>query len=274
MLENFNAAEMVDTYAVPWAINIAMALVILLLGRFAVAIVVRVAEAVMTRAKVDPMLVRFIASILTGLLVLMVVIAAVDQLGVDTTSFVALIGAAGLAIGLALQNSLGNFASGVMLILFKPFKVGDYVEAGSTAGVVKEIRIFSTIMTTPDNRRVIVPNGSIYENTIVNYSALDTRRLDLVFSIGYDDDLKLAKDILEKTLREDERVLAEPEPVVQLGELADNSVNFNVRPWVSQADYWALRSDLIEKVKLTFDANGITIPYPQRDVYVHQVAAR
>lgn len=274
MLESMNVAELVQVYALPWLINIGLAILILLAGRLVVALVVGLARKIMGRAKVDPMLISFVGSILTGLLVLAVVIAAVDQLGVDTTSFVALIGAAGLAVGLALQKSLGNFASGVMLILFKPFQVGDYVEAGGTAGVVREIRIFSTVMHTPDNRQVIVPNGSIYEGTIVNYSALDTRRIDLVFAIGYNDDIRLAKEILERILVEDDRVLNDPAPLVQLSELADNSVNFMVRPWVAKDDYGTVRSDLIEKVKLTFDANGISIPFPQRDVHLYRQAVQ
>jgi small conductance mechanosensitive channel len=269
MFGSINVQELIELYALPWLINIGLAILILVLGRILVAIVVRIAKAVMGRAKTDPMLINFIGSILTGLLVLVVFIAAIDQLGVDTTSLVALIGAAGLAIGLALQKSLGNFAAGVMLILFKPFKVGDYVEAAGTAGVVREIRIFSTIMNTPDNKLVTVPNGSIYENNIINYSALDTRRIDLVFGIGYQDDIKLAKEIIQRILAEDNRVLAEPEPFVHLGDLADSSVNLIARPWVNKEDWLVARCDIIEKVKLTFDANGISIPFPQRDLHIY-----
>lgn len=270
MLGSLDIDRLIEAYALPWLINIGFAILILVLGRLLVAVVVRIAKAVMRRANVDPMLVHFIASILTGLLVLVVVIAAIDQIGVDTTSFVALIGAAGLAVGLALQKSLSNFSSGVMLILFKPFKVGDYVEAAGTAGLVIEIRIFNTTMNTPDNKLVIVPNGAIYENTIVNYSALDTRRIDLVFGVSYGDDLKLAKEILQQVLAADDRVMSDPEPIVRVAALADNSVNFDVRPWVKRNDYWTVRADIIEKVKLTFDANGITIPFPQRDVHVYE----
>jgi small conductance mechanosensitive channel len=269
MLAPAKLAELIEIYALPWMINIGFALLILVLGRLAVAIAVRVAKAVMDRANVDPMLISFVGSILTGLLVLVVLIAAIDQLGVDTTSLVALIGAAGLAIGLALQKSLGNFSAGVMLILFKPFRVGDYVEAAGTAGVVKEIRIFSTMMNTPDNKQVTVPNGAIYENNIVNYSALDTRRIDLMFGIGYQDDIKLAKEIIERVLAEDDRVLADPEPFIHVGDLADSSVNLIARPWVKKEDFLMARCDIIEKVKLTFDANGISIPFPRRDLHIY-----
>lgn len=270
MFESLDIAQLIDVYAIPWLINIGFAILIFVLGRWLVSWVVGIAKRVMSRAKIDPMLVQFIGSILTGLLVLVVIVAAIDQLGIDTTSFIAIIGAAGLAVGLALQKSLSNFAAGVMLIAFKPFKVGDYVEAGNTSGVVTEIRIFNTVMNTPDNKRVIVPNGGIYENNIVNYSALDTRRIDMIFGVGYSDDLKLAKRILQQILADDERILAEPEPMVRVTELADSSINFDVRPWVKKEDYWTVRSDVIETVKLTFDANGITVPFPQRDIHLYQ----
>lgn len=270
MFESLDFAELIESYAVPWLINIGFAVLIFVIGRLLVSVVVRVAKAVMSRANVDPMLIHFIGSILTGLLVLVVIVASIDQLGVDTTSFVAIIGAAGLAVGLALQKSLGNFAAGVMLIVFKPFKVGDYVEAGDTSGVVTEIRIFNTVMNTPDNKLVIVPNGAIYENTITNYSALDTRRIDMIFGVGYGDDIKLAKQILNQILADEERILADPEPIVRVAELADSSVNFDVRPWVKKEDYWTVRSDVIERVKLAFDANGISIPFPQRDFHLYQ----
>jgi len=215
------------------------------------------------------MLSGFVCSILNALLLLMVIVAALDQLGVDTTSFIALIGAAGLA----LQGALQNFASGVLLIIFRPFKVGDFIEAAGVAGVVEEIGIFSTRMKTGDNREIIVPNGSIYAGTITNNSARDTRRIDLVFGIGYDDDLKQARAIIRQLVEADERILQEPKPLIAVAELADASVNFVVRPWVKAGDYWAVRFDLIEKVKLAFDEAGISIPYPQMDVHVHAADA-
>jgi small conductance mechanosensitive channel len=229
-------------------------------------------QKLLTRSKMDSMLVEFVTSILRAILLLFVVIAALDQLGVDTTSLIALLGAAGLAVGLALQNSLQNFAAGVMLIVFRPFKAGDFVEAGGTAGVVESISIFSSTFRTGDNKEVIVPNGSIYGGTITNYSARETRRIDMVFGIGYDDDIRKAKDLLQQLVTADPRVLADPAPVIAVSELADSSVNFIVRPWVKTSDYWAVYWDLTEKVKLEFDANGVSIPYPQMDVHQHQAA--
>jgi len=222
---------------------------------------------VLGKSKMDDILINFVASIFKTILLLFVVIAALDQLGVDTTSLIALLGAAGLAIGLALQSSLQNFASGVMLIIFRPFKAGDFVEVAGTAGVVETISIFSSTLRTGDNREIIIPNGSIYGGTITNYSARETRRVDMVFGIGYDDDIKKAKQMLDDIVNADERVLADPKPVIAVSELADSSVNFVVRPWVKTADYWAVLWDLTEEVKLKFDEAGISIPYPQMDVH-------
>lgn len=201
-----------------------------------------------------------------------IVIAALDQLGVNTTSMIALIGAAGLAIGLSLQGTLQNLASGIMLIVFRPFSDGDFIEAAGVSGVVENINIFTTTMRTGDNKEVIVPNGKIYGGTITNNSRRDTRRVDMVFGIGYDADLKKAKDILSKILEEDERVLKDPAPLVAVSALADSSVNFNVRPWCATSDYWKVYYDTHEKVKLTFDAEGISIPYPQMDVHLSKDA--
>lgn len=236
-----------------------------------VAIVTNISKKLMTKAKVDELLVNFVGSILNSMLLLFVVIATLDQLGVDTTSFIALIGAAGLAIGLALQGSLQNLASGVMLIIFRPFTIGNFIEAGGATGVVEEIGIFSTTMRSGDNREIIVPNGSIFGGTITNYSARDTRRVDMVFGIGYDDDIKKAKNIIQDILENDERVLKDPEALIALGELADSSVNFKVRPWCKADDYWDVYHDTHENIKLAFDEQGISIPYPQMDV--HQSAA-
>jgi small conductance mechanosensitive channel len=199
---------------------------------------------------------------------LFVLIAALSHLGIDTTSLVALLGAAGLAVGLSLQDSLGNFAAGVMIIVFKPFKKGDFIDAGGAMGTVDAISIFTTIMTTPDNKEIIIPNGSIIGGNITNYSARPTRRVDMVFGISYDDDLQKAKAILQEIIAADSRVLSEPAPVVTLGELADSSVNFLVRPWVNAADYWGVMWDTTEQVKLRFDAEGISIPFPQMDVHL------
>jgi len=271
-LNNIDIGNLISTYVVPWAINIFFALVIFIVGRWVIRILIKLLRKALGRAKMDDILINFVASMASALLLLFVIIAALNQLGVNTTSLIALLGAAGLAIGLALQNSLQNFASGVMLIIFRPFKTGDFVEAGGTSGVVEHISIFTTIMRTGDNREVIVPNGAIYNGTITNYSARETRRIDMVFGIGYGDDIRKAKEILQQLLDADDRVLKDPAPLIAVGELADSSVNFNVRPWVKSGDYWAVKFDFTEQVKLTFDAQGISIPYPQMDVHMEKSA--
>ena len=247
------------------------ALAIIVLGRIGVGIVAGIIRRLMLRAKVDETLTKFVVSLTRIALLVFVFIAALGALGVETTSFIAVIGAAGLAVGFALQGSLSNFASGVMLVIFRPFSVGDYVEAGGQSGSVEEIHIFNTVLNTPDNKKVIVPNSKITGDNIINYSARDTRRVDLVFGIGYGDDLLKAKRILEQIVAEDSRILKDPAPTIAVAELADSSVNFAVRPWVKTADYWAVLYDITEKVKLTFDREGISIPFPQQDVHMHQV---
>ncbi|HCS14001.1 MAG: mechanosensitive ion channel protein MscS [Zetaproteobacteria bacterium CG06_land_8_20_14_3_00_59_53] len=269
MPENLNLQNLLNDYALPWGINIVMALAIFIIGRWVVRMLVSLISRLMRKTGVDPILVGFVTSIANAILLLFVIIASLDQLGVDTTSFIALIGAAGLAVGLALQGSLQNFAAGVLLIIFRPFKVGDGIEAAGTIGEVEEIGIFSTRMKTGDNREIIVPNGAIYGGNITNNSARPTRRIDMVFGISYDDDLRKAKEIIQSVIDADERILKEPAPLVAVGELAESSVNFNVRPWAATPDYWAVRFDLNEKIKLAFDDAGITIPYPQMDVHTH-----
>ena len=269
-MDQMNIPEMFSTYVIPWAINIALALLIFYVGRMVIKIVVKILRKLLARAKMDEILVNFVSSIVKSLLLLFVVVAALDRLGVDTTSLIALLGAAGLAVGLALQGSLQNFAAGVMMIVFRPFRAGDYVEAGGTAGVVEAINIFSTTMRTGDNREIIVPNGSIDNGAITNYSARETRRIDMVFGISYSDDLRRARAIMQQVLDDDERVLKDPAYTVAVAELADSSVNFVVRPWVKNSDYWAVKFDLTEKIKLAFDDNGISIPFPQMDVHMQQ----
>ncbi len=259
-----------DLYVVPWALNIAFALAIFFIGRWIAKRLVNLSGRLMRRAKLDEMLINFISSIISVLLLLFIIVAALGQLGVDTTSLIALVGAAGLAVGLALQDSLKNFAAGVLLILFRPFREGDFVEVAGIAGICEHISIFNTVMRTGDNREVIIPNGSIYSGVITNYSARDTRRVDMVFGISYEDDLRKAKQILMDIVKSDERVLADPAPVVVVAELADSSVNFNVRPWVKTADYWSVLWDVTEQVKLRFDEEGITIPYPQVQMHTGQ----
>ncbi|GAC39709.1 mechanosensitive ion channel family protein [Paraglaciecola psychrophila] len=263
-------SQLMDTYVIPWGINIVMAIVIYIIGKFIVGILVNVFGKVMARSEYDEMLIDFVKAILNAILMLFVIVASLDELGVNTTSMVAILGAAGLAIGLSLQGSLQNFASGVMLLVFRPFKAGDFIDAGGEMGTVKTISIFTTMMTTGDNKQIIVPNGKIYGGNITNFSANDTRRVDMVVGIGYDSDLKKAKQILNEMVAADERILKDPEPKVAVSELADSSVNFVVRPWVASADYWAVKFDFTEAVKLRFDAEGISIPFPQMDVHVHK----
>jgi small conductance mechanosensitive channel len=257
-----------------WGGKVLAALLIFLIGRWISARIASAVAAATERANVDPTLTKFLRSVVYMALLVMVVLAAVQQLGVQATSFFAILGAAGLAVGLALKDSLANFSSGVMLVFFRPFRVGDYVEAGGVAGTVDAISIFNTTMKTPDNRVIIVPNSQIYAGAITNFSALETRRIDLVFGIGYDDDVARAKEVMYSVMAADERILDDPAPAVMMLELADSSVNFAVRPWVASADYWAVRGDLLEGIKKAIEGNGMSIPYPQRDVHlVNQAAA-
>ncbi|MEH6443326.1 MAG: mechanosensitive ion channel domain-containing protein [Oceanospirillaceae bacterium] len=261
---------MVDQYILPWAIDIALAIAIFFIGKILIKMILGLLRKVLNKSSMDKMLVDFVLSITNAIMFLVVIVAALDRLGVDTTSLIAIVGAAGLAIGLSLQDSLKNFAAGVMLLLFKPFKEGDFVEAAGVSGIVEKISIFNSMMRTVDNRAIIVPNGSIYGGVIINYSAKDTRRVDMVFGIGYEADLRQAKQLLADIIAEDDRVLKDPETVIAVSELADSSVNFIVRPWVNSADYWAVLWDTTEKVKLRFDEAGISIPFPQMDVHLHK----
>ncbi len=253
-----------------YGLKIVGAILILIIGRIVINIIAKMVRKLLQRSNTDETLTKFVVSLARIALMTFVFIAAIGTLGVQTASFVAIIGAAGLAIGFALQGSLSNFASGVMLILFRPFKAGDYVEAGGSSGSVEVIQIFNTIMKTPDNKKVIVPNSQITGGSVTNYSAMDTRRIDMVFGIGYGDDIKLAKETLERIVKDDSRVLRDPAPTIAVSELGDSSVNFVVRPWVKTADYWGVYFDLTEKVKLTFDEKGISIPFPQTDVHLFQ----
>ena len=260
-------------YIAVHGLSLFYALIIFVVGRWAAGMVAKGIRKVMTRYKVDPALISFASSLAYFGLLAFVVVATLEQIGVKATPFVAIIGAAGLAVGLALQGSLSNFASGVLIILFRPFKIGDYIEAAGTAGVVKEITILTTVMATPDNKKIIVPNSAVMSGTITNYSANDTRRLDLVFGVSYSDDLPKVKRILEEMLAADERCLKDPAPTVGVLALADSSINFAVRPWVKTSDYWGVYFDMNMRVKQRFDAEGISIPFPQRDVHLYPVPA-
>jgi len=273
-MENVTMANVVQTIydlSVAYGFKIVGAIAILIIGRIVTSLLTGIISRLMKRATVDETLTRFIGKLTKIALLTFVIIAALGTLGVQTASFVAIIGAAGLAVGFALQGSLSNFASGVMLIIFRPLKVGDFVDAGGSTGVIEEISIFNTIMTTIDNKKVIIPNSQITAGSIVNYSAKEERRVDMVFGIGYGDDIKLAKETLMEIVKADSRVLAEPAPIVAVSELGDSSVKFVCRPWVKTADYWGVYFDITEKVKLTFDQKGISIPFPQRDVHLYQV---
>lgn len=260
-----------DLYLVPWAIKMVMALAVFVIGRWLAKLLVGLFHRFMGRFRPDPILTKFLGAIIYTVLLVAVVIAALDQLGVDTTSLLAIVGAAGLAVGLALKDSLSNFSAGVMLIVFRPFKEGDFIEAAGTSGVVECIQIFSTTLRTGDNREITVPNGRIFGGNIINVNARATRRIDLVIGIGYDDDIRQARALIEQVLGAEERILQDPAPAaISIAELADSSVNLNVRPWVKSADYWAVRSDLLENIKAAFDANGVSIPFPQRDIHVYK----
>ena len=253
-----------------YGIKIIAAVVIIVVGLWISKIIKNCFFNTLQKKKVDPTLVGFLASMLHGGLVIFVVISAISKLGVQTTSFVAVIGAAGLAVGLALQGSLSNFAAGILLILFKPFKVGNFVKAGGEAGVIVEVGIFTTELKTPDNVQIIIPNSTIMGSAITNVSAHPTRRIDMTLGVGYDDDLNKAKQIIEDLLAADERVLKDPVATIAVAKLGDSSVEFVIRPWVNSADYWAVKFDFTKAVKEKFDSEGISIPYPQSDVHVFQ----
>ncbi len=248
--------------------SIAKAILVLVIGLPIIRILSGALSRFMNKRGIDASLKPFLLSLFKNVLRILLFITALSMLGVQMTSFVAIIGAAGLAVGLALQGTLQNFAGGVIILLLRPFKIGDYIEGAGEAGTVKEIQIFNTILNTPDNVRVMVPNGKLSNDNIKNYSAENTRRVDMVFGIGYGDDIKKAKDVLEKIVTSDERILKDPAPQVVVAELADSSVNFKVRPWVKGPDYWDVYFDMQRKVKEEFDANGISIPFPQRDVHL------
>ena len=258
---------MLDT-VIGFILNTVLALAILIIGRFiARHVSTRVGSAV-EKSNDDVTLGKFVASLTYVALMAFIIIAAMGQLGIETASLVAILAAAGLAIGLALQGSLANFASGVMLIIFRPLKVGDFVEAGGATGTVREIGIFTSILSSPDNKKIYVPNANLTGANIINYSAFGTRRIDLVAGVSYGDNLDLVKATLEQILAEDDRILTDPAPTIAVLELADSSVNFAVRPWVKEEDYWDVRFDTQEKIKQRFDEKGISIPFPQQDVHL------
>lgn len=270
--------EKIDIYieqgtgmAIQYGPKLLLALLTLIIGMFIINKFVKFMKRTMTKREVDPSLVPFAASLANVVFKAMLLISVASMLGIQTTSFVAILGAAGLAVGLALQGSLANFAGGVLILLFKPFKVGDVIDAQGFLGSVTGIQIFNTILNTPDNKKIIIPNGALSSGPITNFSAEDLRRVDFVFGIGYGDDLKKAKETLAKIVAAESRILNEPaEPFIAVKELGDSSVNFVVRVWAKSADYWGIYFDMQESVKLTFDKEGISIPFPQTDVHLFQ----
>lgn len=259
--------------ALDWGLKILVALAIFVVGRWVASISGSVTSKIVSRAGMDEMLSRFLAKLSVVVITAVAIIAALDHLGVNTTSLIAVLGAAGLAIGLALQGSLSNFASSIMIMVFKPFRVGDFVDAGGTTGTVQDIGMFHTRMTTTDNQLIIVPNSAIMGNNIVNYTINDTRRINETVGISYDDDPAKAREILLGLIRADERILADPEPLVWVNQFGDSSVNLVVRCWTSTGDFWQVRADFLEGVKREFDKHGISIPFPQRGIhhYEHKV---
>jgi small conductance mechanosensitive channel len=253
-----------------YGLKVLAAIAIFIIGRWVAKGVRKLVERMMTKGKVDSTLVTFTSNMAYIGLLAFIVVAALGQLGIQTTSFIAILGAAGLAVGLALQGSLSNFAAGFLLIIFRPFKVGDLIEAAGVFGVVEAIQIFTTQMKTADNKTVIVPNAKLTDDNIVNWTVKGTRRVDMVFGIGYGDDIDKARSLMAEIIAQDSRILKTPEPQISVSELADSSVNFVVRPWVKVEDYWGVHFDLTEKIKKAFDANGVSIPFPQRDIHVYQ----
>jgi small conductance mechanosensitive channel len=262
--------DTIQSYLTTYGLKVVAAIIIFIIGKWLAGVISRVVEKLLVKSEVDNTLATFAKRLVYILLLVFVIIAALNKLGVQTTSLVAILGAAGLAVAFALQGSLSNFASGVMLIMFKPFKVGDFVEVAGTLGAVQGIHIFNTILSSPDNRRIIIPNSQITSDKITNFTAIDRRRIDLVFGVSYDDDLKKAKDILQAIVTSDERVLKDPAPTIGVSELADSSVNIVCRPWVKPEDYWDVYFDTVEKAKVQLESSGLSIPYPQTDVHMFE----
>ena len=258
-----------QTAGMELGLNVLAALAIFVIGRWLAKLMSRIVRRTLSRnPKIDAILVGFITTFTYYTLFAFVVIAALNRLGLQTTSIIAVLGAAGLAIGLALQGSLSNFAAGVLMVFFRPFQIGDFIEGAGTMGTVRELTLFTTTLLTPDNKVVIVPNNKLHSDNIINYNTLGRRRLDLVFGVSYEADIDRVKAILADEIKADGRLLADPDPQIGLLELADSSVNFAVRPWVNADDYWPAFFGFQESVKKRLDAEGISIPFPQRDVHL------
>ena len=267
-----DTAEIINSItqiAADFGLRLLYAVLIIFVGRWVVKLLLKIIKSALEKTTVEETIRIFVANLLNSLLMVIIFIAAINQLGIETTSIIAMLGAAGLAIGLALQGSLANFAAGILIVIFRPYKVGDYIEAGSAEGTVLDIQIFSTVLKTPDNKVVVVPNGTIMDSSIINYTGQETRRVDIVASCGYEDDIDKVKDILKDILNQDERILEEPQPRIAVSELADNSINFIVRPWVNSSDVLSVKYSILEQIKKRVDEEGISIPYPQRDVHIY-----
>jgi small conductance mechanosensitive channel len=265
--------ELLKTTGVDLAINIVTALVIFFVGKWVANLITKGIRTLMQKQAVDKTLETFVSNLIRMVLMVFVVIAAISAVGIQTTSLIAVLGAAGLAVGLALQGSLSNFAAGVLIVMFRPYKVGDFIEGGGVSGVVQSVQILQTILKTGDNKQIIVPNSQIMGSIITNYSANDTRRVDMVIGVSYDDDLDKVRKTLEELVAADERILDDPACTIAVSELADSSVNFVVRPWVKTADYWGVMFDMTEAIKKRFDQEGISFPFPQQDVHLYQASA-
>jgi len=262
-----------QTTGVDFAINLVQAIAIFFFGKLLAGLIVRATRKIMLTQDIEDTLENFILTLLRMILMVIVFIAAIGALGIQTTSFIAILGAAGLAIGLALQGSLSNFASGVLIVFFKPYRIGDFVEAAGIAGVVEEVEILTTVFKTGDNKRIIVPNGQVMGSVITNYSANPTRRVDMVIGVSYEDDLDKVRSTLEELIAAEDRVLDDPPHKIAVSELADSSVNFIVRPWVKTEDYWGVMFDMTESIKKRFDNEGISFPFPQQDVHLYKAGA-
>jgi small conductance mechanosensitive channel len=272
----FDWAQLIDMVMITGgdlAINIVTALAIFFIGKWVAGLLTKGVRTLMQKQEVDKTLETFVGNLVRMVLMVFVIIAAIGAVGVQTTSLIAVLGAAGLAVGLALQGSLSNFAAGVLIVLFRPYKGGDFVEAAGVAGSVVEVQILTTILKTGDNKQVIVPNSQIMSSIITNYSANDTRRVDLVIGVSYDDDLDKTRKVLEELVAADDRILDDPAVTIAVSTLADSSVNFVVRPWVKTSDYWGVMFDLTEAIKKRFDQEGISFPFPQQDVHLYQASA-
>lgn len=269
-----NYIDMAILYASEYGLKIIAAILIFIIGKIAVKKTTALSRALMFKAKIDNTFVEFLESIIYFVLLIVVILASLNALGINTTSFLAIFAAAGLAIGLALKDSLSNIGAAVLIIIFHPFKIGDTITAAGITGTVKDINLFSTIIEPVDKSIVVVPNSSLIKGNITNYSQRTQRRVEHVFGIGYGDDLKLAKETLMQIIQSDERILTEPAPLVAVSELGDSSVNFVFRAWVNTADYWDVHFDMLEKVKLTFDEKGISIPYPQIDIHTNKTEGK